>query len=291
MKFVPTRELAAAAVAGLLVLAGCSSSHDTPTSSGTSTINGSVVLGSSTQSAIRTESAAGLANITVRVEPAGATTATDSAGRFSLAHVSPGDVTLAFDRADVHAQGHVHVPAGSTVAVTVAIHGNQASITPGGHPGEEIEGRVQTVDAGAGSLTILDQRLGTVTVTTSSTTSIRHGALVLTLAQITPGMEVHVKGVLQGDGTYLASEILVQDLAAGGTDATGTILSVDSGASTFVLHTSAGDVTVATNDSTIFRKRGKAAAFTDLAAGARVEVKGTVQGDGSILAQEVTIDG
>jgi hypothetical protein len=248
-------------------------------------------MGSSTQSAIRTESATGLANIMVRVEPAGASTATDSAGKFTLGHVAPGDVTLAFDRADVHARGHVHVPAGSTVAVTVTLHGNQASITPGGHPGEEIEGRVQTVDAGAGSLTILDQRLGTVTVMTSETTSIRHGALVLTLAQITVGMSVHVKGVLQGDGTYVASEILVQDLVAGGTDATGTILSIDSGASTFVLHTAQGDVIIATNTSTIIRKRGKAAAFSDLAVGSRVEVAGTVQGDGSILAQEITIDG
>ena len=180
--------------------------------------------------------------------------------------------------------------AGTTVVVTVTIHGNQASITPGGHPGEEIEGRVQTVDAGAGSLTILDQRLGTVTVTTSETTSIRHGALVLTLAQITAGMSVHVKGVLQGDGTYLASEILVQDLVAGERTRR-TISSIDSGASTFVVDTSQGDVTVATNAATIYRRKGKAAAFSDLTVGARVEVKGTIQSDGSILAQEVTING
>jgi hypothetical protein len=83
----------------------------------------------------------------------------------------------------------------------------------------------------------------------------------------------------------------VQDLVAGGTDATGTILSIDSGASTFVLHTAQGDVIIATNTSTIIRKRGKAAAFSDLAVGSRVEVAGTVQGDGSILAQEITIDG
>ena len=291
MKNSLTKGLLGIATAGLLLLAGCSSSHDSPTSSRSSTITGSVVMGSSTQAAIRTESAAGLANIMVRVEPTGASTATDSTGKFTLGHVAPGDVTLAFDRADVHARGHVQVPAGSTVAVTVTIRGNQASITPGGHPGEEIEGRVQTVDAGAGSLTILDQRLGTVTVTTSSTTSIRHGALVMTLAQITVGMQVHVKGVLQGDGTYLASEILVQDLAAGGTDAAGTITSIDSGASTFVVHTAQGDVTIATNGSTVFRKRGKAAAFSDLVLNARVEVKGTLQNDGSILAQEVTIDG
>jgi hypothetical protein len=291
MKHAPAKGFIGAAIAGLLLVTGCSSSHDSPTSSGTSTITGSVVMGSSTQSVIRAESAAGLANIMVRVEPTGASTATDSAGSFALGHVAPGDVTLAFDRADVHARGQVHVPAGSTVAVTVTIHGNQASITPGGHPGAEIEGRVQTVDAGGGSLTVLDQRLGTVTVTTSTTTSIRHGALVLTLAQITVGMEVHVKAVQQADGSYLATEILVQDLVAGGTDASGSISSIDSGASTFVLHTSQGDVTIATNDATIYRRKGKAAAFSDLTVGARIEVKGTIQNDGSILAQEVTIDG
>lgn len=283
---------AAAAAAGLLVLAACSG-NDTPTSSHNSTISGQVVMGASAQTAgIRPEASSSPANIAVRVESSNASAMTDATGKFTLTGVPPGSDTLSFDRSDVHARAAVQVPAGSSVSITVSIHGNQATIVPGGHPGEEIEGRVQSVDAGAGSLTVADQRLGTVTVTTNDSTSIRHGALALTLAQITVGMEVHVKGTLQGDGSYLATEILVQDLNIGGsTTVEGTISSIDSGSSSFVLHGPTGDVTITTNGATIYRKQGKAAAFTDLATGMRVTVQGTVQNDGSILAAEVTITG
>ncbi|HWC64518.1 MAG TPA: DUF5666 domain-containing protein, partial [Thermoanaerobaculia bacterium] len=77
----------------------------------------------------------------------------------------------------------------------------------------------------------------------------------------------------------------------GSTTVEGTISSIDSGSSSFVLHGPTGDVTITTNGATIYRKQGKAAAFTDLATGMRVTVQGTVQNDGSILAAEVTITG
>jgi hypothetical protein len=256
-------------------------------------ITGQVVMGASTQTAgIRPEASASPANIAVRVESSNASAMTDASGKFTLTGVPPGSDTLSFDRADVHARAAVQVPAGSSLSITVSIHGNQATIVPGGHPGEEIEGRVQSVDSGAGTLTVADQRLGTVTVTTNGSTSIRHGALALTLAQITVGMEVHVKATLQDDGTYLATEILVQDLNIGGsTTVAGTVSSIDSGTSSFVVHGPSSDVTVTTNAATIYRKQGKAAAFGDLATGMRVTVQGTVQNDGSILAAEVTITG
>lgn len=286
-----TKDLRMAAVviaaAGFLGLTACSN-NDTPTSSHTSTITGQVVMGSSTQAVVRPEASTSPANIVVRVESSNATAQTDATGKFTLTGVPPGTDTLSFDRADVHARASVQVPAGSTVSVTVSIHGNQATIVPGGHPGVEIEGLVQTVDAGGGTLTVADQRLGTVTIATNDTTSIRHGAVAITLAQITAGMRVHVKATDQGDGTYLATEILVQDLDIGGSQTVnGTIASIDSGASSFVV----GATTVVTNDATIFEKNGKAAAFSDLATGMHVTVKGTLQGDGSILASLVTIAG
>lgn len=279
---------AVAAAAALVFLAACSS-HDSPTSSRSSMISGQVVMGTSAQTAgIRPEASASPANIAVRVESSNAAAMTDASGKFTLTGVPPGTDTLTFERSDVHARAAVDVPAGSTVAITVSIHGNQATITAGGHPGEEIEGRVQSVDSAGGTLIVADQRLGTVTIVVNGETSIRHGALAITLAQITMGMEIHVKATLQDDGTYLATEILVQDLNMGGAQTVnGTIASVDSGSSSFVL----GSTTIDTNAATILRRNGKAAAFSDLAAGMRVTVKGTLQGDGSILASEVTITG
>ena len=281
-----------AAAAGLLTFAACSS-NETPTSSRNSMITGQVVVGSSAQSApVRTEAATGASNIVVSVASSNASAVTDASGNFTLTGVPPGSDTLTFERADIHARASIQVPAGSTMSITVSLHGNQATIVPGGHPGAEIEGRVQTVDAGGSTLTVADQRLGTVTITTNDATSIRHGALAITLAQITAGMEVHVKATLQGDGTYLATEILVQDLNNGGTpQIEGTIASVDSGASSFVVQSPGGTTTVTTNGATIFEKNGMAATFGDLAAGQRVTVRGTLQGDGSILAALVTITG
>ena len=283
---------AVAATAGLVFLAACSS-HESPTSSRSSMISGQVVMGASAQTGgIRPEASASPANIAVRVESSNASAMTDAAGNFTLTNVPPGADTLTFERSDVHARAGLDVPAGSTVAITVSIHGNQATIVPGGHPGEEIEGDVQSVNTTGGMLIVADQRLGTVTVVTNDATSIRHGALAITLAQITPGMQVHVKATLQEDGTYLATEILVQDLNNGGSEQiNGTIASVDTGTSSFVVQTNGGSTTVTTNDATIFEKNGKAAAFGDLAAGERVTVRGTLQGDGSILASLVTING
>jgi hypothetical protein len=276
-----------AAIASAFALAACSS-HDSPTSSRTATMSGSVVMGESPQSMIRTESAIGLANVTIRVESSGASTQTDAAGNFTLTGVPGGNVVLDFDRADIHARGNVQVSAGSSMAVTVSIVGSHATIVPGGHVGAEIEGRVQTV--GATSLTVADNRLGTVTITTTGTTSIRHGAVVLTLAQITMGMEVHVKATLQGDGTYLATEILVQDLNIGGSqEVNGTVTSI--GSNTFTVQSPQGPVIIDTNDATIFTKNGMAAKFSDLATGLQVEIKGTLQNDGSVLAQLVSING
>jgi hypothetical protein len=101
------------------------------------------------------------------------------------------------------------------MSVAVAIVGNRAVIVPGGHPGEEIEGIVQTVDPTGGTLTVADQRLGTVTIRTDGTTSIRHGSTAMTLSQTLKGMRVHVKAIVQPDNTYLATEILIEDLNTG----------------------------------------------------------------------------
>jgi hypothetical protein len=293
MKHFLRMVIAAGAIASLAVLAGCSGGGEgSPTSNRTAMVTGTVVVVSSSQAVIRPGAAGGAAGIVVRVDPSGASATTDASGRFTLSGVPAGDVTLDFDRSDLHARGQIMVPGGSVLAVAVTISGGHASISAGGHPGDEIEGRVQSVDAAAGSLVVADQRLGNVTVTTSDTTSIRRGAMTLTLAQIAVGMSVHVKATLQGDGTYLATEILVQDLSLGGsTTANGTIGTIDSGAGSLTLNTPSGTVTVTTSASTIIRKEGKAAAFSDLAAGARVQVTGTVQTDGSIAAAEIDITG
>jgi hypothetical protein len=277
-------------VVALLTIASCNS-HDDMTGPGgmNATISGNVVSG--TSGAGPAPLVVGLAGVTVRANGSNASATTDGNGDFMLTNVQAGNAMLTFDRADLHASGNVMAMAGATTMVTVSIVGNQAVIVHSGHVGEEIEGTLQSVDAAGGKLVVVDQRLGTITVVTNSTTVIRHGGTSLTLAMLTAGQRVHVKAMKQTDGTYLATEIVLQDQETGGErEVVGTVASTDSGAKSFVVTTSSGSVTVKTDASTTFKLRGQAVTFSSLAAGERVEVNGTLQADGSVLAKKVNIE-
>jgi hypothetical protein len=175
--------------------------------------------------------------------------------------------------------------------MTFAIVGDRAVGTSGGHADEEIEGLVQALDGGAGTLTVLDQRLGAVRIVTDADTVVRRGDATISLSDIQVGQRVHVKALAQDDGTYLATEVLLQNENVGGQrEVSGSVTSVDSGAKSFVVDASGTPITVTTDSRTTYKKRGGPAAFTDVVAGASVEVKGILQSDGTIVARQVRIE-
>jgi hypothetical protein len=251
---------------------------------------GTVVRGGGTLGATTQGAGIGLPGVTVRVVQTGRSAQTDTSGNFMLTGVPMGNVALEFSRADINARANVQVSAG-TNAITVAVTGSTAVVVSGGHAGEEIEGLVSAVSTGAGTLTVLDQRLGAVVVETTSMTVLRHGQTSITLSQIQIGMRVHVKALLQPDNTYLATEIILQDENVGGNrEVTGTVTSVNAIDMSFVVQSTGAPVTVKTNSSTTFRKRGSSASFSDVTNGVPVDVEGVLQADGSILARRVTIE-
>jgi hypothetical protein len=81
--------------------------------------------------------------------------------------------------------------------------------TPHGPAVEQIEGIVTA--NGGGTLTISDQRLGSVVVTVTPTTIIRHGGTPVPISEVLVGMRVHVKALLETAGMYTALEIIVQN--------------------------------------------------------------------------------
>lgn len=279
------------ALSALLLTASCDESSSSPTSpAGSATVMGTVVRGSGTLGATTQGTGIGLAQVTVRVVQTGRSTQTDASGNFSLTGVPVGNVDLEFSRADINARATVQVSSG-TNAITVAVMGSTAVVVPRGNAGEEIEGLVSAVSTGAGTLTVLDQRLGAVVVKTTSTTVLRHGQTTITLSQIQVGMRVHVKALLQPDNTYLATEIKLQDENVGGNrEVTGTVTSVNTTEMSFVVQSTGAPVTVKTNSSTTFRKRGSSATFSDVTTAVTVDVEGILQADGSILARKVTIE-
>ena len=272
-------------------LAGCGDGDASPTSPGPATLSGTLVRGTSVSSFAPRSEPIGLVGVTVRVAGGSASTVTDGSGRFTLTGLSGGDVELEFERADIHARGRIALVSGAHTTVTIAIVGNGIQTSPRGHAGEEIEGLVQAIDAGAGELTVLDQRLGAVTILTDGSTLVRRGDASVPLDQVQVGQRVHVKAMEQEDGTYLATEILLQgDRVGGSRSFSGNVVSIDAGDRSFVVASNGTNITVETNASTRFHRRGGPAGFSDVANGSAVEVRGTLQTDGSVLATKVTIE-
>jgi len=278
-------------VPALLLVTSCGDSNNqSPTApSSTATLEGTVVRGSGANG-LRPKGI-GLGGVTVRVSGTNKATSTDGSGHFRLGDVPVGSVELEFERSDIHARGHVTVTAGGVHDMTFAIVGDRAVGTSGGHADEEIEGLVQSLDGGAGTLTVLDQRLGAVRIVTDADTVVRQDNTTISLSDIQVGMRVHVKALAQEDGTFLATEVLLQSEKVGGQrEVSGTVTSVDSGAKSFEVDSGGTTIGVVTDSRTTYKMRGGPASFSDVTAGSSVEVKGILQSDGTVLARQVRIE-
>ncbi len=120
----------------------------------------------------------------------GATAVTNSAGRFHLTGVAAeGTTVLISIGQSLHQANLQPLSQGRGSGVIAIVSGHLATIPVDArtNPSAQIEGLVQTVDSGAGTLTVADQRLGTVNVTTTSSTVIRHGGTAMTLDQVQAG--------------------------------------------------------------------------------------------------------
>lgn len=212
-----------------------SNQMSSPTAPKGAIVTGTVVSGDGTSGT--TGSGSGLSGVTVRVSRTGQATQTDGSGNFVLTGVPSGSQELQFSRGDASARATISVVGGSTLSITAVLsrrsgvvvlpRGNQnphdptttqtVTVTPGtptpGTPTprgvEQIEGIV-TGNSG-GSLTILDQRLGTVVVNVTGSTIIRKGQMPVSISDVLIGMRVHVMAVMDGTGTLTALQIIVQD--------------------------------------------------------------------------------
>ncbi|HEY7574650.1 MAG TPA: DUF5666 domain-containing protein, partial [Thermoanaerobaculia bacterium] len=130
-----------------------------------------------------------------------------------------------------------------------------------------------------------------VVVHTDGSTVIRSGDTTIPLSQIQAGMRVHVKALQQADESYLATEVRLQgDKVGGSRHVSGSVVSVDAGAGSFVVDGGGADVVIKTDSGTSFKRRGGSASFGDLAVDVSVEVNGILQADGTVLARKITIE-
>jgi len=146
----------------------------------------------------------------------------------------------------------------------------------------QLEGAIVSIDAAHTSFVVR-----TTTVNVLAATTIRHGHTMLAFADLKVGDQVHVKGATNG-AAIDAREVNVQNEGLDDTDrgeAEGVVAGLAGTCPAITFTIGASNTKVATNDTTSFGR----SVCTDVVNGADVEVRGTVQTDGSILATRVSV--
>jgi len=157
----------------------------------------------------------------------------------------------------------------------------------------KVEGRIVSVNCAANPATLVVGRTSQITVLLPAGTPIRHDGTAVTCSQLLVGALVEVKGTKNGS-SVTASEIELEDNPGPNQGPNfpppgvslvkleGTISSAITGACPAISFT-LGSRSVTTNASTKFDDT----ACTALKQGDRVEVEGTSQASGSVLATKV----
>ena len=213
-----------------------------------------------------------------------------------------GDVNVTFDPNTLFfTKGHTastcdQIAAGDTVEVcgtqgdTSVLAANVSFEAPDSCE-DEVSGSVSSIDCGAGTMVVTTDS-GDVDVALTDTTAYfgpHHASAAC--GDIAEGDAVEVEGTLQGDGSIVACKVSFEPPEVEETEVSGTINGApDGGAMTFVLTTDQGDVTIDVNSETVIQQHHVLKSFADLADGMSVEVDGTLQGDGSILAIKISIE-
>jgi len=226
--------------------------------------------------------------VTVTIVGTGASTTIDGTGNFTLDNVPPGSVQLHFQGRGTDAMLTISgIEADDHISIAVTLNGNNARLdqrekTKGGN-GNEVNGRIDSIDAGARTL-----RVNGMTVLVPTSTVIRHGNRTFAFADLRLGDHVQVKGTLAGT-TVTASEIKVEtdgeddDDDNDGNGLSGAVSAL-SGTCPAVSFFVAG-TKVVTSASTKFEDGSCAGLRNDV----RVEVDGTRVGD-TLMATKVEFD-
>ena len=279
-----------------------------PTSVRASSTTGAVITGRvnsvsavpSTPMATDRWSAAGIStmattSITVTVVGTSVTTQVDGAGQFTLTGVPPGTVQLKFSGSGIDATLTLTgVAADDRIEINVTLNGNRARLDSdrrsSSSNGVLVNGRITGLNTGARSLQVDRQ-----TVMVPTTAVIRHGNRTLLFSDLRMGDHIQVKGARVGS-TITATEVKVEprgdddlddddddDEDDGTAELSGTV-SGRGGTCPSITFT-VRNTLIRTNGATDFRDACSLILNT-----LRVEVRGTREANGQILATRVELD-
>jgi Domain of unknown function (DUF5666) len=237
--------------------------------------------------------------VTISVVGTGISTNADNQGQFTLDNVPSGTVVLNFSapnsNATVTLQG---VGAGDRVQITVTVNGNNAHVDSEHHNNGEISARITSIDSGNSSF-----QAGNLTIKTTSSTVIRHGSKTVAFSDLKPGDHVQVRGTRDGS-TVTATEIKVEQGGQGGdneddddddnnhdheAEVSGKVsglLNSNSNSCPAIAFT-IGTTKVRADQNTTY---GNGTSCSAIKNDLKVDVRGTKQNDGSVLASRISLD-
>jgi hypothetical protein len=221
--------------------------------------------------------------LTVTVTGTGISATVVPGGQFVLNGVPAGNVDLHFTGVGVDAHVSIaNVVDSETIRIVVNVSGTRANVTitdrQAPKPGAELEGLITSINSTARTLVVNGQ-----TVSVPTTARIRHGDVTLMLADLRIGQRVHVKGTLSGS-TVVASEVILQDEQTAEAEVEGTVSGLSGACPALTFTVKATKVT--TTATTQFSDT----TCSKVTNGVGVEVTGTRQTDGSIVARRVSIN-
>ena len=231
--------------------------------------------------------------VTVTIVGTGISTTADNQGQFTLNNVPSGTLQLNFtgpgSNATVTLTG---VGPNDKVQIAVTVNGNSAHVDSEHHSSpdnnkREFQGRITSIDPTAKSFEIPG-----LTVKVTTTTVIRHGDKTILFANLKVGDHIEARGTKDGT-TLTATEVKVEteddndaeDDHSGQSELRG-VISDSTGTCPAVAFT-VQNTKVTVNTATTYPHTSCADATKN---GARVEVTGTKQTDGSVLATRITLN-
>ena len=228
--------------------------------------------------------------VTISVVGTGISTNADNQGQFTLNDVPSGTVALNFSAPGSNATATLQgVGPGDRVQIAVTVNGNNAHIDSEHHNNGEIAARITSIDGGNKSF-----QAGNWTIKTTDSTVIRHGSKTVRFSDLNVGDHVQVRGTRDGS-TITATEIKVEQ---GGREADNDDNDDDhqadvegkvSGLSNSCpgISFTIGNTKVTADQNTTYDRRSSCNAIKN---DVNVEVEGTKQSDGSVLARRISID-
>ena len=277
-------------VLALVGAAACSNNPSAPSGGSSVTINGSIVspggsAGPNHVSVFESTPPVIPPGLTVAVNGNGASAIVNAAGQFSLLNVPPGNVDLRFSAPGVLATVTLTgLESGQTVEIAVSLTSTTAEVESDRRSlGREVqlEGRVQSLPPTTAPLTLV---VAGRAVTTDGTTTFFMNGAAASFAALAVGQRVHVKGQTSGD-MLVARTVDIQNTNTEiGVNVNGIVSNLVVTLPTFQFTV---DGRLVKGDAqTMFTGNSQ---FSDLANGARVEIKGS-QRDGFVYASQIHVN-